>query len=247
MTIKTKASKPQVYFIPGTMCDQALWQYVFPQVSTFCQPLHCPIPNGLGFDALVDDFIARLPDEKVRIVGFSLGGYLASYIAVTHPERIAQLCVVANSPCPLNTTELAQRQTLVDWTMQHGYAGMSRKRAAQYLDNTQQNKSVDNNSLSYREHVIDVILGMDKAMTEATFISQMKHTSTRTDLYQHLSVFNVPTLFVASKDDPMVNQSWLSSLTAENEHITAITLPGSGHMLPLEQPKLLAQVLQSWL
>lgn len=135
----------------------------------------------------------------------------------------------------------------MDWTIQHGYAGISRKRAEQYLDDMQQSKTFDDNSQHYREHIIDAIVGMDKTMGEATFMSQMQHTSVRVDLCQGLSEFNVPTLFVTSEDDAMINQRWLFELTEKNEHISAITCSGKGHMLPLEQPRFIAQVLQSWL
>lgn len=50
---------------------------------------------GLAFDSLVS---VAAPFEKVILVGHSLGGYLSLRYAITYPERVAALILVATGP-----------------------------------------------------------------------------------------------------------------------------------------------------
>ncbi len=80
--------KKNLYFIPGTMCDLRLW-------SAMIDELNCLHPNEFQYhflniskqtsiDEIIDDINKQLPDEKIILIGFSLGGYLASAFAVKY-------------------------------------------------------------------------------------------------------------------------------------------------------------------
>ncbi len=84
--------KKNLYFLPGTMCDSRLWLAMIDE-------LNCLHPNEFQYhfltigkqtsiDEIIDDIKKQLPNEKVILIGFSLGGYLASACAVNYAERI---------------------------------------------------------------------------------------------------------------------------------------------------------------
>lgn len=63
--------------------------------------LNLPGHGGAAFepaDAWVDALAAQLPESPAVLIGWSLGGMLAMQLALTHPERVAGLVLVATTP-----------------------------------------------------------------------------------------------------------------------------------------------------
>ena len=57
--------------------------------------------RGFGALSLADmaEVVLRQAPDKAIWLGWSLGGLVASQIALTHPERVLALVTVASSPC----------------------------------------------------------------------------------------------------------------------------------------------------
>ena len=54
--------------------------------------------GAMSLDAMADAVLAQAPEQAIWL-GWSLGGLVASQIALTHPERVQALVTVASSPC----------------------------------------------------------------------------------------------------------------------------------------------------
>ena len=225
-----------VYLLPGTMCNERLWQAVFALLPEQIEVRPLAIPQNLNFEQLAAHLVALLPHGKVNLLGFSLGGYIASYLARCFPERIARLFVIGNSPTRLPEGEINQRLAITKYVEQHGYSGMSRQRAISLLDGA-----------SVNESLVQLILQMDSELGADNFISQYRHTSQRIDLSTDLASLSTPVHFYYSEQDVLVDVSWLQQLAEKSEHIRLLPTEGSGHMLPLEKPGELAQHLLAWL
>lgn len=227
------------------MCNEQLWKKLVPYLETQFDLVHLPIPNVDNVDEMLTTLLAALVEEKVQLVGFSLGGYLAAYLASKYPEKIARLFVIANSPCSLNTDELQQRTDILAWVNQHGYSGISQKRALAMLDNP----SNEGASIDHEQRVkqaIYTIVTMDKDLGESVLIQQLTSTSHRKDLTDELSKVNSPIVFYCSEKDPLINQQWLKHFCHNNKNAHATIVPGSCHMLPLEYPQALANSIIDW-
>lgn len=225
-----------LYFIPGTMCNQALWSQValhLQQADEAFQLNYLPIPNDMSFEQLADYYVDVLPASGINLVGFSLGGYIASYFSSRYPDRLTRLLVVANSPTQLPQAEIKQRLGTLALVEKYGYKGMNKDRILPLLDRT----SRDNNE------IVSAILAMDKALGRATFESQYRFTTERQDLSSNLASAPFEANFFASESDPLVDQRWLQTMAEQYAHISLGTTSGSGHYLPLEKPAELAQVI----
>ena len=55
-------------------------------------------PITAGFDAWVDAIAAKIPDNAI-VLGWSLGGLVATSLALRYPAKVAALITVASSPC----------------------------------------------------------------------------------------------------------------------------------------------------
>lgn len=237
-------NKHKIYLIPGTMCNQQLWsallQHLVVLTGDCYDFVHIKIPKNKSFSDISAHLNDYFTEEQVSIIGFSLGGYIATHFATTFPQRVKSVFVIANSPCALYPAEQQQRRQIIEFVSRYGYQGLSRTRAMQLLDHK------NTNSLQL-DSSIDIMLNMDAELGEEAFISQMHFTSERVDLFAAIVSLQMKSVFYYSEDDLLVNSAWLSRLHKQSANGKVITTSGASHMLPLEKPAELAKHIQNWL
>ncbi len=229
--------KQQLFLIPGTMCNDLLWSLMLPALTETFDVHYLPPSIGENLDEMLIEIINRLPDEPVNVVGFSLGGYLSSMLAIKYPQRINRLFIIANSSGVLPESEIVQREEAVTFVNKHGYGGMSRRKAASLIDAQHPNA----------DQIIAIIRQMDKDLGKSVFLNQMHATTHRPDLHQDFTQLHIPTTFYYSEQDPLVGKEWINQCTSNNVYFDEIIEQGSGHMLPLEKPQILLKRLKIWL
>jgi len=227
--------KTHVYLLPGTMCNELLWQDLKCLISDEITLNHIELPTAKNIDDITDALLNILPNNKVYLVGFSLGGYIASNFATQYPHRVEKLFIISNTACALNQNEINQRKELVNYLKQYGYSGMSRQRAMSLLDENKQD-----------EDLINKIIEMDKQLGAEVFLSQMMTTTNRVDLSKKLIDSKLNITFYYSEFDSFINKKWMAELANKNENVKVIVQSGAGHMLPLEQPLLLKSYIETW-
>lgn len=214
------------------MCTERLWAEIETSLESRFYIVHLHIPLERSLDEIVDDFQQMLPSDA-NVIGFSLGAYLACYLATQYPEKIGRLFMISNSPCELNELEMKQRKSALAWVEKHGYLGISQRKAKSLVDESRINESVT-----------QTILEMDHELGEAVFKSQIRLTTERKDLFEPLSVLNLPIHFIYSENDALVNQEWIRRFVQCSFHAESTVVEGSGHMLPLECPQLLVEQIE---
>jgi pimeloyl-ACP methyl ester carboxylesterase len=227
--------KPTLYFIPGTMCTEAVWAPVAERVAHAFEPVHLPVPVAPDLPATVAALAAAIPEPGARVVGFSLGAYLASALAVAHPGTVGRLMLVSSTPGPLVPAELKQRRVVIDWVSAHGYKGLSRAKAQQLVGES-----------AAAAAIIDTVLAMDAALGGEVFLHQMRVTTSRQDLGPDLARAGIPVELAFSEADPLLDADWRRRFAALAPHAGMHEVPGNGHLLPLTHPDWLADLLLNW-
>lgn len=221
-----------LHFLPGTQCNEQLWQQVFELLPPQFVPTALIIPEGNSPQEIVCKLHQRLNKKPLNLIGFSLGGYLSALYAVQYPDHINRLMIIANHPTALPKRELIVRQFTLDYIKKHGYHGMPTKRIQDLL------------SPIHRRHqdIISVIKAMDKICGERTLIEQLSHTSQRDDLLPLLNKRDFNTHFIVGQDDSLVNIEMLKQ-AIDSPRISLETIEQCGHMSPLESPAAIAQTI----
>lgn len=232
MLTDTVVNKIKVYALPGTMCNERLWHQLQTLLKGEVELVHIPLPMNKNLDELATWLNETLSEDKVNLLGFSLGGYLAAKFAVRYPDKLNKLFIVANSPCELSDTEIKQREAILHIVHPDTYKGVSDQRAKQLLDNNNHNQA----------HV-NTIKQMDVELGAQQLISQLTYTTQRTDLLVDMSLLTFPVFLYYSEQDSLINTPWITKLQSTSTQCQVVTLPGSSHMLPLEKPKQLAKWL----
>ncbi|MCK0070139.1 alpha/beta fold hydrolase [Kordiimonas laminariae] len=220
-----------LYLIPGTMCDGRLWHKLTPYLSTY--EIHHAVYAG---QTSMDDMLAAVVEnkpEKSHLISFSLGGYLAMEAALKNPDNFERIIIIASSPYGLSDDEKQLRRVNAKMLSRMTYRGMSRKRLSQFVS---PNNMTDNS-------VTNTILQMEKDLGQDELINQLIAPIDRRNLKEDLITIGKPIHFIMAEEDELVPIGAIEKLAEAYEHIHLHRMEGSGHMIPLEIPEKLAEII----
>ncbi|MEN5386743.1 alpha/beta hydrolase [Aliarcobacter skirrowii] len=229
--------REKIYFIPGLMTDIRLWSKALPLLKDDFEIIHIPIPSSTDFDEIVDILNKEFKEEKINILGFSLGGYIASYFTCKYPQRVKRLFTVAATPGTTSKVELERREKkLVDFENSSEF-GLELEKAIMLLEEQNQN------DLSLAQTMVDMFndLGRD------TFLTQLKSTFNRVDLFDKLKDKTIPMYMLYSSNDRLLDLEALDKLHNQKHNIKLIIRDGTSHNIPLEFPELFASSVKEWI
>jgi pimeloyl-ACP methyl ester carboxylesterase len=227
--------KEKIYLIPGLMTDNRLWSRIIPLLENDYELVHTSIPHSEDFDEIIDILFNEFKEEKVNLLGFSLGGYIASYFAITYPNRVNRLFTVAATPGNSTEAEIERRKEKFVAIEKEGFVGLSYEKAKSLLEN--QND----------EELIKIIQDMFMDLGKESFISQLTSTFYRKDLFEDLINLSIPIWFFYSKNDRLLNQEAIKKLLLDNHNMNIISREGTSHNIPLEVPELLSNEIKKWM
>ena len=229
--------KEKIYLIPGLMTDERLWSRIKPFLQNEYELVHVPIPHTEDFDEIIDILFNLFKEEKVNLLGFSLGGYIASYFAITYPNRVNRLFMVAATPGASNEAEIERRKEKFAIIEKEGFVGLSYEKAVSLVEEQNQNDS----------ELIKIIQDMFIDLGKDTFITQLTSTFYRKDLYEELVNIAIPIWFYYSVNDRLLNQKSIKRLLETQHNIKLISRVGTSHNIPLEVPELLSNEIKKWM
>lgn len=231
MSSSKNAENLPVVLIPGFMLDETLWDdfiAAFPDSRPF-------IPASLNEGTTIQDIAAsiaqKLP-ERVVLVGFSLGGYVARAIYEAIPERTAAMILIATS---LREDSAEQNKTRVV------AASTPSSREFRGLSTIAIKKSI-HEDLADNITIIEKIRNMGKRLGANAFRVQSGLNRERITL----KPVSCPAYVIAAKHDRLRSKDEAEEL-ARLTGTCADYVDGCGHMIPLEKPDELAQLVFTWL
>jgi pimeloyl-ACP methyl ester carboxylesterase len=224
-------------FLPGTMCDQRVWQPVRqrlePQFSTDYVAIETETTRQ-GMLGLIHS--AASVGEPLHLVAFSMGGYLALEYALDNPGRVASLVTVASSAFGLTAQEAAERVRALALLAKHDYRGIPQTRINQFVHPSHRADPA----------VVDVIRAMDRDLGKPVLMAQLKETSTRASLAPRLPELDAPALLIGADSDPFAPWRSIERMGELIPTARVLEAKDAGHMIPLEQPDWLASKIREF-
>ena len=119
-----KAGRPAILFLHGFFGSRNDWDPIRPQFEDSFHTIAIDLP-GHGETTVADDSLFRTENcagglvqwldeaevSRCHVVGYSMGGRLAFYLAITYPERFASLVLESTSPGLKTAEEREARKT----------------------------------------------------------------------------------------------------------------------------------------
>lgn len=229
--------KEKIYLIPGLMTDERLWSRLIPFLENDYELINVPIPHSEDFDEIIDILFSSFEEEKINLLGFSLGGYIASYFAITYPNRVNRLFTVAATPGNTTEAEIQRRKQKFVTIEKEGFVGLTYEKAKSLLEEKNQNDV----------ELIELIQNMFLDLGKESFISQLTSTFYRKDLFEDLTNLDIPIWFFYSKNDRLLNKEAIKNLLLDTHNMNVISREGTSHNIPLEEPELLSINIRAWM
>ncbi|WP_229836333.1 alpha/beta fold hydrolase [Thalassobaculum fulvum] len=220
--------------LPGFMCDADLWTDLVPLLRPGWRVLHADLFSDSSIEAMAARVLEEAPERFVA-VGFSMGGFVARQIALTAPERVEALALIATSA--LGTTpERAERNRQRRARIAAApFRGLSRSDLRRALHPSRRDDAV----------LVERMLAMGTRLGKQVLLRQL--AAERVDGYGRLPEIRCPTLVVAAEADELRPRDETDRLAAGIPGARYEIVAGCGHMIPLEQPGVLAALLNGWL
>jgi 3-oxoadipate enol-lactonase len=240
---------PPIVFLHGVGGDHSAWR---PQLLHFAGRFRClawdmpaygasPPPVAMTFPALARsllDLLDSLRLAKVHLVGQSLGGMIAQEFAVDHADRLSSLALVATSPAFGRADKEWQQKFLDDrlGALDRGttMAELARANVARIVGPNADPAGVAiatactaNIPVEGYRQAVTMILGFDR----------------RADLAR----IAVPTLVMAGELDTVAPAPMMQKMAAQIPGARFLTVPGAGHLINLEQPRVFNAALEKFL
>ena len=235
------SSKKVLYFVPGTLCNSDLWCRLWPQLKVDYQLVHLAIPASGELPQVVNLLVQEIRHHSAgrpfALLGFSLGGYLASAISCQFDQQLEKLMVVANSPGLLPEVELQTRKGIVASLQGQAKAVIGKQRVMAMLHPQHEDAAA----------IISLVQKMDSSFAKQSLLHHLNELSQRQDLTEQLICQQRPLWFVRGDRDPLINSLHLQRLQQKSASIRLQQLANCGHFAPLEQPSQLAQLIRQLL
>lgn len=173
--------------------------------------------------------------QKAHLVGFSLGGYIASLYALKNPAKVASLTLIGYNSAGLTESELQSRKHILKHIQSGKYKGMNKQRLAEFVDATY----IDNPA------VTQTVQDMSQDLGPAVLRNHIQASTPRQSLTDELAKAKFPISLIAAQNDKIAPMSEMQNMHKKFPGSSLSEVSGSAHMMLLEQPAELAAMIMS--
>ena len=221
-----------VVLIPGFMLDESLWDELVNEMPKEWNIFRANLLQGESIAEIAQNIVQNSPQEFI-VIGFSLGGYIARSLAEQFPERVAGLILVASSMRPDSQQQKEHKLTAIKLNSKEKFRGLS----SMSILKTLHPSNANNKFLVKRIQEMGRKLGYD------VFVKQ---SMLNRDVYD-MSKIKCPTLIISGAQDQIRSAEEATELYNQILNAQLETIEHTGHMIPIEQPKILASLIFNWL
>jgi pimeloyl-ACP methyl ester carboxylesterase len=233
--------KPTLIFLPGLMCDAAVWA---PQVAYLSSQADCLVLDYGLCDSLTVMAQQALDSTDVAcfaLAGHSMGGRVALEVMRLAPQRVQRLALLNTGTHPFvpgaaGDKEKAGRLALLELARQQGMRAMGQ----QWLRGM-----VHPDVLG--SALFESMLDMLERSSPAQFAAQITALLNRPDAAAVLPTVACPTLVLTGQQDAWSPPAQHEAMCQHIPGATLCLVPECGHMSTLEQPAAVNLALSTWL
>jgi len=225
-----------VVLIPGLLCTPRLYGEQLPALWRFGPVTVADHTRDESVEAAAQRILADAP-RRFALVGLSMGGYIAFAIMRSSPDRVDRLAL-------LDTTARADAPEQSD----RRRAQIALARSGRFAEVVDQLFPV----WVHRSHRGDealrrTVAGMAEDTGPEAFVRQLTTIMTRPDSRPGLAAIRCPTLVLVGDGDEATPPDRAAEIASGIRAARLVTIPESGHLSPLEQPRQVTRALTEWL
>lgn len=193
-----------------------------------------------SMEAMAADLLAlldRLKLRRVKLGGFSVGGYVALEFIRRHPDRVGALLLCSTRAEPETTEGKEGRRKLIAAVRERGIDPVVEAMLPKLLTKT---STLKHPALARR---VETLMRETPPQAAIRIIEGMRD---RPDQRPHLRKVAVPTLVVVGAEDPITPPTASLEMVQQIPDAQVRIVTGASHMVPLEAPEPLHHFLDHW-
>lgn len=220
--------------VPGFMTDAALWDDLAPRLQSIGPLTFVDLAQDDSIESMAQRALADAPEAFI-LLGFSMGGYVAREIVRLAPQRVQALILVATSARGDSQIQARRKAAAVARAGASRFHGLSRAAIATSLHPDR----ADDAALIEHIHAMGERLGGEVFARQSAL--------RRDGDVDTLARIDCPTLVIAADADRLRSLDEARELADGIAGAQLRIIEGSGHMVPLEAPEVLATLIVDWL
>ncbi|HEV8609623.1 MAG TPA: alpha/beta fold hydrolase [Thermoanaerobaculia bacterium] len=244
--IRELGSGPVIVLIHGYPLDGAMWSGVARALAPKFRVLKPDLPGRghteaaapetiAGYADFVEALLSELPGP-VGLAGFSFGGYIALELMKRRPEKVRALALVDTRASADDPAGKAKRDETIGAVRANGLRPVVESMPAKLLSPE---------SLG-RPDLVERVQRMISRQKPETVEADLAAMRDRPDSTGFLPEIAVPTLVVVGGQDVLTPPADSEKMAAAIPGARLVTVPGVGHLTPMERPKAVSQVLEEF-
>ena len=244
--IREMGTGAPVVLVHGYPLDGAMWSGVARALMARFRVLKPDLPGrgdtpaaSAGSLEEYADFlgvILKTLGQPAGLAGFSMGGYVALALARRRPEHLAALALVDTRAQADDEAGRAKRDEAIATVRSSGVAAIADAMVPKLLSPA----AAGNRDLI--ERVRRVILRQKPETVEADLAAMRD----RSDSRPALATLDVPTLVVVGAEDALTPPADSEAMASAIPGARLATIPGAGHLAPMERPGAVAAALSEF-
>lgn len=248
----SRDAKPAIVLLHGFPHDRALWQEQLASHADSLPGTRLLVPDLPGFggstplaDADMDgyaDVVAAMLDEagieRVVIAGLSMGGYVAFAFWRRYAVRVQALILLDTKATADTDAARAKRRELITTVEADGVGAIVPALLTQQLGAT---------TRSGPPALVSHVEMMLRRSPASGVIAAAHALMQRPDSTPTLDTITVPTLVLVGEEDTVTPLSDAIAVQSGIRGSRLVTVPGAGHLSPLEQPAIVNAAIAEFL
>jgi pimeloyl-ACP methyl ester carboxylesterase len=239
--VRELGNGPAIVLVHGYPLDGAMWSGVARALAPKFRVFKPDLPGRGNTDAAAPrsiagyaDFVEALVEEipaPVGIAGFSFGGYISLELIKRRPEKVRALALVDTRATADDPLARGKRDETVSAVRENGMRPVVESMPARLLSPESFG----------RPDLLERVQRMIARQKPETMIADLTAMRDRPDSTPLLSEIRVPVLVVVGEQDVLTPPADSQAMAAAIPEARLVTVPGAGHLAPMERPKAVAE------
>jgi pimeloyl-ACP methyl ester carboxylesterase len=221
-----------ILLVPGLNCSARLYAAQIPALWRLGPVMLADHRRGETMAEIARRILAAAP-SRFRLVGFSMGGYLALEIMRQAAARVVKLALVDTSARPELPEQTERRNKLIGLAEAGRFAEVNNFLWPVLVDPSRQSDAA-------LRAAIDQMA--DETGAEA-FVRQQRAIIGRADSRPLLGGIKCPVIMAVGASDQLTPPAHAEEIAKGIPGAKLVTLAGSGHMSPMEKPEEVTRLL----
>lgn len=225
-----------IVLVPGLLATARLYAEQIPELWRIGPVMIAVHTRDDSMSGIAQRILACAP-PRFALAGLSMGGYIAFEILRQAPARVVRLALLDTSARPDAPEQTEQRRAQIELARRGRLAEVSEVLFPRLVHPSRRDDEVLRRTVRV----------MAEEVGPEGFINQQTAIMRRPDSRPGLAAIRVPTLVLVGDGDQLTPPERAAEIAGGIPGARLVTVPGSGHLSTLEQPRAVTQALTSFL